>query len=169
MRRQYASPAIAAGLFMSCASLLACMTTGDVGIAGQSSAAEITDAGARDAGQCARDCQVFGQVCHPQRLTCVECLDDSQCATAGTPFCDRGRGGCIECRVHADCPPASPLCAHGRCAVCPTGRDHDSVCDFDPRCSGRDCDGAMPGQRGGRFGADPDDRDFDRNPPDAGR
>lgn len=160
--------AVVAGLFASTL-LLGCAIPGNVGTVLQSNTAEIPDAGARDAGACQADCQILGQLCHPQRLICVECLDDTDCAIAGATFCDRGRGECTECRVHSDCPRASPLCTFGHCSVCPDGRDRDGVCDFDPRCSGRDCAGGPPGPRGGRFGADPDDHDLDRSPPDAGQ
>jgi hypothetical protein len=167
MRRQYASRAFAVGLLSSCALLLGC-TRGDVGTAVQSITTATPDAGARDAGTCQGDCQALGLVCHPRRLVCVECLEDAECASFGAPFCDRGRGECIECREHIHCPRATPLCSFGHCSVCPDGRDHDGVCDFDPRCSGRDCDDDTPGQRGSRFGADPDDRDSERSPTDAG-
>lgn len=168
MRRPYASRALAAGLVASGALLLGCMNPGDVGTAVQSNSIAAPDASARDAGACPRACSAFGQVCHPHRMICVECLGDADCTT-GAPFCDRGRGECTECRVHSDCPLATPLCAFGHCSVCPDGRDHDGLCDFDPRCSGRDCDDGTPGQRGGRFGADPSDHRFDREPPDAGQ
>jgi hypothetical protein len=168
MRRQYGSQALAAGLFSSCALLLGCVNSGDVGVAAQSNPVAIPDAGLPAAGACPAECQAFGLVCHPQRLRCVECLDDRACATGGAPFCDRGRGECTECRVHSDCPRSTPLCNFGHCSVCPDGRDRNGVCDFDPRCSGRDCDIGTPGQRSGRFGADPDDHGFERNPLDAG-
>ena len=145
MRRQYASRAFAAGLFSSCALLLGCVQ-GNVGTAVQSSTGAALDAGPGDAGTCPADCQALGRVCHPRRLVCVECLED------------------------IDCPRATPLCSFGRCSVCTEDRDHDGVCDFDPRCPGpgRDCDVGNPGQRSGRFGGDPDDRGPERNPSDAG-
>jgi hypothetical protein len=168
MSRQYASGAFTAGLFSCCALLVGCVNSGDVGTTVQSSMTGTPDAGAGDAGACQTDCLALGLVCHPQRLSCVECLDDSECAIAGAPFCDRGRGECTECRMHSDCPRATPLCNFGHCSVCSEGRDRNGMCDFDPRCSGRDCDVGTPGQRGGRFGSDPEDHGGGRNPPDAG-
>jgi len=167
MRRQYASGAFAAGLFSSCALLLGCVR-GDVGTAVESSSAAAPDAGARDGGACPADCEAHGLVCHPRHLVCVECMNDVECTSFSAPLCDRSRGECIECRMHTDCPRATPLCSFGHCSVCPNGREHEGVCDFDQRCSGRDCDDATPGQRDGRFGADPDDHGAERNPSDAG-
>ncbi len=120
-----------------------------------SSDASTPDAGQGDAGPCGRACMGTTPVCNTEThqcvgcigsetcgdgtphcdtagtMTCVECLSDAHCTTAGMAHCDAGH--CVPCEDSTQCTiDGLGLCSAGTCVQC-TARDRsacgDNVCD----------------------------------------
>jgi len=96
------------------------------------------------------DCALEGLHCDVGSGECVACVNDSQCAQAGSRRCDLALNRCVQCGLGSDCdpgqtcepithrcvvlctdagrcPPDAPICSQGLCAACTSNADCNQV------------------------------------------
>lgn len=73
--------------------------------------------------------------CHPDKLVCVECLNDLDCMHPDLPHCDDDSNTCVPCVENSDCAshPDAPICdkASQTCRPCDEHSDcPETACDL---------------------------------------
>lgn len=85
-------------------------------------------------------------VCDTQTNTCVECVQDTDCADrAATPVCNTTTHTCVQCNDASDCPFDAPGCSAGVCGHCSGNGD----CSANQTCVQGLCQCSGPSGCGG--------------------
>jgi hypothetical protein len=133
-------------------------TTASSGGAGGVNGAGVAGGGGTDAGSsqggtggitaadielCQLRCAVYGLMCHPPNLSCVECLDDDDCQRVDRnyPVCSGGSKlphRCVKCTANSQCRVAEACVPDAHVCVPACGEDEDPICSAQgpkPECA----------------------------------
>jgi hypothetical protein len=96
--------------------------------------------GCVDSGIVGETCGESCARCHPQTLTCVECLASADCTGSDRPYCDPQRFVCVQCLTNVECADAGTVCNLGQCETCLAA----ALCQGDPLCVAAICGTLVP-------------------------
>ena len=82
--------------------------------------------------QCNTRCSVWGQVCAPEWMVCVECNEDKNCTVSGKPRCWVEDHRCVECATDTDCGTGQHCVSQtGECRPACNFTSTDDICSSD--------------------------------------